>query len=453
MEALAEPGKAYLTESTAELAHGFMELEDLGQFEIKGASQPVGVFELAGVGAARSRLDLSRERGFSRFVGRDEEMAVLEEALERAERGEGAAVGIVAEPGVGKSRLCHEFAERCRERGIEVFECQAQAHGRAIPFMPVLQMLRSYFGIADGDPERIVREKIAGRSAAARPRLRRGPAAALRLPRRARPRPAAAAAQRRGAPPGAARRRLPPGAGAQPAQLDRRPGRGPALDGRGQRHPARRADRLGRGHARRWRSSTSGPNTTPELGRRQRPTAASRWSRSGPSDTRELLRDLAGEDPSLDGLGELIHERTAGNPFFIEEIVRGLAEAGNLEGERGAYRLARPVEDAGVPASVQTVLAARIDRLGPSAKQLLQAASVTSKEVSERALGMVSGHERERGLPGGALRADRRRLPLRDRGLPGTGLRLPPPADPRGRLRHASSPSSARRPTRRRRER
>jgi adenylate cyclase len=111
----------------------------------------------------------------------------------------------------------------------------------------------------------------------------------------------------------------------------------------------------------------------------------------GPADTRELLRDLAGEDPSLDGLDGLIHERTAGNPFFIEEIVRGLAEAGNLEGERGAYRLARPVGDTGVPASVQTILAARIDRLGPVAKQLLQAASVTPKEISERALGMVSG--------------------------------------------------------------
>jgi class 3 adenylate cyclase len=164
MEALAEPGKAYLTESTAELAHGYMELDDLGHFEIKGASRPVGVFELAGVGAARSRLDLSRERGFSRFVGRDKEMAVLEAALARAESGEGAAVGIVAEPGIGKSRLCHEFVESCRERGIEVFECQAQAHGQSIPFMPVLQMLRSYFGISDGDPERIVREKIAGRT-------------------------------------------------------------------------------------------------------------------------------------------------------------------------------------------------------------------------------------------------------------------------------------------------
>ena len=166
----------------------------------------------------------------------------------------------------------------------------------------------------------------------------------------------------------------------------------------------------------------------------------------GPDDTRELLRDLAGEDPSLDGLADLIHERTAGNPFFIEEIVRGLAEAGNLEGERGAYRLARPVEDTGVPASVQTILAARIDRLGPSAKQLLQAASVTQQGDQRAGAGHGLRAERGRGLPGGALRADRRRLPLRDRGLPGTGLRLPPPADPRGRLQHPAGRAARRHP-------
>ena len=89
MEALAEPGKAYLTEETAELAAGFLELEDLGEFEIKGASRPIRVFELAGVGKARSRLDLSRERGFSRFVGRSERDGVFEEAFERADAGEG----------------------------------------------------------------------------------------------------------------------------------------------------------------------------------------------------------------------------------------------------------------------------------------------------------------------------------------------------------------------------
>jgi class 3 adenylate cyclase/tetratricopeptide (TPR) repeat protein len=389
MEALAEPGRAYLTESTAELAHGFMVLEDLGEFEIKGASRPVAVFELAGVGSARSRLDLSRERGFSSFVGRAEEMAVLDDALAEAESGEGAAVGIVAEPGIGKSRLCHEFAERCRERGVEVFECQAQAHARSIPFMPVLQMLRSYFGIVDGDPERIVREKIAGRTLLLDP----GFADELPLlfdflgvPDPERPLPQLSAEARHRALRGAVCRLV--------------------------RAPNRRQTMVALVEDLHWMdegsatllgeliSSVEGTLTLAVVN--FRPDYSAEWTGAptyrdisleplGPDDTREMLHDLAGEDPSLDGLGEMIHERTAGNPFFIEEIVRTLAEAGNLEGERGAYRLARPVEEAVVPASVQTVLAARIDRLSPTAKRLLQAASVTSKEVSERALGMVSG--------------------------------------------------------------
>jgi adenylate cyclase len=396
MEALAEPGKAYLTESTAELAHGFMELEDLGQFEIKGASQPIGVFELAGVGAARSRLDLSRERGFSRFVARDAEMAALEEALDLAERGEGAAVGIVAEPGIGKSRLCHEFAERCRARGIEVFECQAQAHGRAIPFMPVLQMLRSYFGIADGDTERIVREKIAGRTLLLDPDFAEELPLLfdfLGVPDPDRPLPQLSAEARHRALRGAVCRLV--------------------------RAPNRRHSIVALVEDLHWMdegsatllgeliSSVKGTKTLAIVNFRPEYDDTA-WAGAdtyrgislkplGPADTDELLRDLVGNDGSLDGLGELIHARTAGNPFFVEEIVRGLAEAGNLEGERGAYRLARPVEDTGVPASVQTVLAARIDRLSPSAKRLLQAASVTSKEISERALGMVSGQSEEEG--------------------------------------------------------
>jgi adenylate cyclase len=397
MEALAEPGRAYLTEGTAELAHGFMALEDLGRFEIKGASRPVGVFELAGVGPARSRLDLSRERGFSRFVGRDEEMAVLDAALQRAEDSEGAAVGIVAEPGVGKSRLCHEFAERCRERGVEVFECQAQAHGQAIPFMPVLQMLRSYFGIADGDPERIVREKIVGRALLLDPGFAEDLPLLfdfLGVPDPHRPLPQLSAEARHRALRGAVCRLV--------------------------RAPNRRSSIVALVEDLHWMdegsatllgeliSSVEGTKTLAIVNFRPEYDAGQWASAStyrgialeplGPGGTRELLRDLAGEDPSLDGLPDLIHKRTAGNPFFIEEIVRGLAEAGNLDGERGAYRLARPVEDAGVPASVQTVLAARIDRLGPDAKLLLQAASVTNKEISERALGMVSGLSESEGF-------------------------------------------------------
>ena len=391
MEALAEPGKAYLTEATAELAHGFFELEDLGEFEIKGASRPVRVFELAGVGAARSRLDLSRERGFSRFVGRDEEMAVLEAALERAKAGEGAVVGIVAEPGIGKSRLCHEFAERARADGIEVFEAQAQAHGREIPFMPVLQMLRSYFGIADGDAERIVREKIAGRALLLDPEFADELPLLfdfLGVPDPDRPLPQLSAEARQRALRG---RRLPAGPRAQPPRADRHRDRGPALDGRGQRGHARRAVRLGRGHARRSSSSTSGPSTTPAW---TGPPDYQRISLEplGPADTEELLRDLAGEDPSLDGLAELIHERTAGNPFFIEEIVRepGREPATSRASAAPTGWRARSRTPACRPACRRCSPRGSTGS-SPEAKRLLQVASVAGKEIGERALRSIAG--------------------------------------------------------------
>ena len=228
-----------------------------------------------------------------------------------------------------------------RATGSRSSRRRRQAHGKSIPFMPVLQMLRAFFGIGDRDPERIAREKIAGRALLLDPELRRRPAAALRLPRRPRSRPAGAADERRGAPAGA----RPTSSAACVNAPNRRKtlvarDRGPALDGRGQRRDAGRAGRARSRGRRRWSLVNFRPEYTPPWAARP-PTARSRSSRSAQADTRELLRDLAGEDPSLDGLDELIHERTQGNPFFIEEIVRELAESGYLEGERGAYRLAR----------------------------------------------------------------------------------------------------------------
>jgi class 3 adenylate cyclase/tetratricopeptide (TPR) repeat protein len=388
MEQLAEPGKAYLTESTAELARGYLDLRDLGEFEIKGASRPVQVFELAGIGQARSRLDLARERGFSSFVGREEELERLERALERATGGNATAVGVVAEPGIGKSRLYHEFAQRCRTAGLEVFEAQAQAHGKSIPFMPILQMLRSFYRIGDQDPEQLAREKIAGRSLLLDP----GFADDLPLifdflgvpdPERPLPRLNPEARQR-----------------ALADFLCRLVG-----------NPARRKilvlivedlHWIDGGSQAMLNGLVEGMEGTPTLVLvNYRPEHTPSWADASHyetvelqpldrSDTAKLLCDLAGEDPSLDGIDEPIHERTSGNPFFIEEVVRELAEAGYLEGERGAYRLAKPIEGARVPVTVQAVLAARIDRLDPDEKHLLQVASVVGKEVSGEALPLTA---------------------------------------------------------------
>src|SRR5262245_23234013 len=115
------------------------------------------------MGALHTPLEVSRSRGFARFGGRQDEMATLEAALGRAIAGSAQVVGIVGEPGVGKSRLCFEFLERCRARGLAIFEAHGVPHGRALPLLPMLELFRSFFGITEQDPDLAAREKIAGR--------------------------------------------------------------------------------------------------------------------------------------------------------------------------------------------------------------------------------------------------------------------------------------------------
>ncbi len=163
MEQLAEPGKPFLTEHTAKLVTGFFALRDLGPSRVKGATEPLRLYELEGPGRLRTRFDVSRARGLSRFVGRTAEMAVLDSALERALTGRGQVVGVVAEPGVGKSRLCYEFIERCRARGIGSFAAHGVAHGKNIPLLPWMELMRNTFGIEELDSDDMARQKIAGR--------------------------------------------------------------------------------------------------------------------------------------------------------------------------------------------------------------------------------------------------------------------------------------------------
>src|SRR5206468_11362328 len=163
MEQIAEPGKVYLTAHTAAQVDGYFALADLGAMEIKGVQEPMHVYELQGIGQMRTRLDVSRSRGFSRFVGRGDEMQVLESALARAREGNAQIVGIVGEAGLGKSRLCYEFLERCRARGLMTYETTGVAHGKAIPFLPVLRLFRAFFGITVQDSDATAREGVGGR--------------------------------------------------------------------------------------------------------------------------------------------------------------------------------------------------------------------------------------------------------------------------------------------------
>ncbi len=387
MEQLAEPGKVFASEHTARLVTGLFALKDLGATRVKGVAEPLRVFELEGAGTLRTRLEVARTRGFSRFVGRGDEMAALDTALERALAGDGQVVGIVAEPGVGKSRLCLEFIERCRARGLPVDQAHCVAHGKRIPFLPLLEWLRGYFGIADRDGDQATREKIAGKLLLLDSRF--GEELPLFFDLLGAPDP------ERSAPP------LDPEARQRQifAALKR------LTHARSRREPnvsvvedLHWIDGGSEAFLENFVEAIAGTRTLVVVNFRPEYQAA--WMRKsyyrqlallplGPEVSAELLRDLLGDDPSLDGVAHRIHRRTAGNPFFIEEIVQGLVEAGHLAGVRGAYRLVRPVDETALPATAHAVLAARIDRLAEREKAVLQTAAVIGKEFTEPVLRRV----------------------------------------------------------------
>jgi len=151
MEAFAESGHILLSEYTARLVDGYFDLQDLGPSAIKGVREPVGLFDLEGVGRFRTRLDQSRSRGLSTFVGRDDDMSLIEAAFERAQSGNGQVMGVVADAGTGKSRLCAEFIDRVRAKGVPVLEGRGVAHGKSIPMLPMLEVWRSFYGIDEDD--------------------------------------------------------------------------------------------------------------------------------------------------------------------------------------------------------------------------------------------------------------------------------------------------------------
>jgi class 3 adenylate cyclase/tetratricopeptide (TPR) repeat protein len=388
MEALAEPGHIALSEHTARLVEGFFQLHDLGRIRVKGASEPVGMFDLAGVGRFRTRLDRSRARGLSAFVGREREMAFLEAALERSRGGAGQIVGVVAEAGTGKSRLCTEFLDTCRARGIPVVEGRGVSHGQAIPMLPMLEMWRAYYGISESDRPEAVRAKIAGRLLLMDESYRESLPLLFDLfgvPDPANPSPPLDAEQRQ--------RRL------------------HALARRALHDPADTGTLVTLLEDLHWFDGASDafletmveshPGTRNVLLLNFRPEYQARWmGRSyyqqlplqplGPEAIRALLDGQLGGDPSVAGLRDLVHERTRGNPFFIEELLQSLVEKGQLTGARGAFRLTAPLEALEVPASVQALLAARIDRLREREKQLLQTAAVIGGTFSEALLRRVT---------------------------------------------------------------
>src|SRR5215475_2411110 len=162
MEQMATPGSILVTAYTHKLTDGYFAFKDLGKTQIKGVEEPLQVYEVLGAGPLRTRLQVAARRGLTRFVGRQTELEQLQRALEQAKVGHGQIVGVMGEPGLGKSRLFYEF-KLLSQSGCLVLEAYSVSHGKASPYLPVIELLKSYFEIKAEDDERKRREKVGGK--------------------------------------------------------------------------------------------------------------------------------------------------------------------------------------------------------------------------------------------------------------------------------------------------
>jgi predicted ATPase/class 3 adenylate cyclase len=386
MEQLAIPGSILITAATLRLVEGLVQVNALGPVPVKGLAEPVEVFELMGASALRRRLQVATAQGLTRFVGRDAELGQLRQALEHARAGHGQVVALVGEAGMGKSRLVHEYIHAPQTQGWRVLESAAMSYGKATPYFPILELLRHYGHVEEHDEPRIIGAKITRQVLTLDEALQDTIPALLAL-LEALPEDSPFLRldppQRRQRTLEALKRVLLRESQVQPLLLiceDLH-----WIDSETQALLDRLVDTL--------------PTARLVLLVNYRPEYQHGWGSKTyytqlrldplpPASADAVLQALLGDGGGaqyaapLQALKQLLIARTEGNPFFLEESVRTLVETGVLVGEPGAYRLAQPVDRLQMPATVQAVLAARLDRLPPEEKRLLQTAAVIGTEVS-----------------------------------------------------------------------
>ena len=379
MEQMAMPGSILITPAVLGLVEGFVQVKALGAMPVRGLRDPVEVYEVTGAGVVRSRLQAAAARGLTRFVGRQPELETLQQALAQAQAGHGQVVAMVGEAGVGKSRLLYEFGHSHHTQGWLVLESASVSYGKASPYFPVIDLLKRYCHVEERDDPRTIRAKVTGQILTLDEALQETIPALLAL-------------------------------------LDALPADSPFLTLDPPQRRQRTLDGLKRLLMREsqvqplllvcedlhWIDTEtqalldslveSVPTAQLLLLVNYRPEYQHGWGSKTyyrqlrldplpPASADEFLQALLGDDPSLGPLKQLLIARTGGNPFFLEESVRTLVETGMLVGAPGAYRLAQPLASLQMPATVQAVLAARIDRLPPEEKHMLQTAAVIGTEA------------------------------------------------------------------------
>jgi class 3 adenylate cyclase/tetratricopeptide (TPR) repeat protein len=379
LEHLADPGAILISKETYVAARRFLEAEPLGLRTVRGIAAPVETFKITGLLHAPSSSVFRSGKRLSPLIGRGQQFSGLLSELEHTLKGDGRVIGVVGEAGIGKSRLCYEFAEHCRGNGIRVYESRVLAHGRATPFQPVLELLQDYFGIRGGESQENSRDRVMDRLQALNV-AQQVSSVLLEFLGLADPRTQAIKLDPK------ARKTLlldfvralpqsgPPNAAAVVIIEDLH-----WIDAASEEFVETLADAV--------------VGTSTLLVVNFRPGFAAQLTQRSyyhqinmpslpPTQAAVLLQDHLGSDSSLALISRNIIERAQGNPFFLEELINTLVERGDFEGEKGAYRLKDGIDSIPLPSTVQAVVSARVDRLEENTKRVIESASVIGREIS-----------------------------------------------------------------------
>jgi predicted ATPase/class 3 adenylate cyclase len=379
LQTLAPPGGVLASEATYRLADGFVEFREAGAVPVKGVREPVPTYEVVGAGQLNTRLERSARRGLSPFTGRDAELRQLRRALDLTLAGTGQVVALLGEPGIGKSRLFHEFAALSRANCV-VLEGHALPHAGSAPYLPLIVLLRGLFGITTDDGPELRQQKVAAHVTELDPSLDDATPYLLHLLGVSDPSSPIRqmdGALRRHRTFDAVKRLLLQESIRQPLVLmfeDLQ-----WIDGETQAILDLLVESIASA------SCLLLVNYRPEYEHRWgRKTYYTQLSVEALDELHgsQILSRLLGDDPELDDVKRLILDKSEGNPFFIEEIIQTLIDRGAVRrGDEGITLVASPL-NIEIPETVQGVLMARIDRLPDGDRRLLQTLSVIGRAFS-----------------------------------------------------------------------
>jgi class 3 adenylate cyclase/tetratricopeptide (TPR) repeat protein len=380
LQTAARPGSILMSESTQRLVRGFFVVEPTGPLEVRGKSDPVVAYEVVGRAATASPMTIAEERGLTPLVGRTGELARLEMAFDRVDDEKLAVVAVVGEAGIGKSRLLYEFRRRLDGRPAVFFEGRCSSINQVVPYHPFISMLRHYFELGPDEAPDVAAEKLASTLGVQYDQLERMYPLLARL------------------------LALPSGT---PADLPRdafKSELSTALAGLvlGENapvvfviedlhwidEPSRELlgtllDRLGRAPVLVLVTHRPDAQAVPKAGGFRETIELARLTSE---EIREILRAVAGGPLPAD-LETALVSRAAGSPFFAEELVRALVEEGHLEKNGHGLRLHRPLAEVPIPGTIHEVIAARLDRLAPQTKRVVQVAAVLGRQFRRVHLG------------------------------------------------------------------